>query len=92
MAVLHRSVGGTAWERVLVIVMLRPGSLGGSVVVDPVQLLGTVDDAVFDSRLVLGMDGGWLVGAHGDGSEQVSGRRPWWFRVPWIGRAGVHVQ
>ena len=85
MAVLHRSVGGATWERLVMVVLLRAGSLGRGMVVDLVELIGTVDDAVLDSRLVLRMDRMWLVGAHADVLEQVPGRRPWRFRrqAPW---------
>ena len=64
MAVLHRPVGGATWERLVTVVLLRAGSLGRSVVVDLVELIRTVDDAVLDSRLVLRMDRMWLVSAH----------------------------
>jgi hypothetical protein len=91
MAVLHRSVGGATWERLVTVVLLRAGSLGRSVIVDRVELTRTVDDAVLDSRLVLRMDRVWLVSAHVEVLEQVPGRRPGGSGVERPGSAGVYL-
>ena len=92
MAVLHRSVGGATRERLVTVVRLRAVSLGRSMVVDLVELIGTVDDAVLDSWLVLRMDRMGLVSAHAEMLEQVPGPPPCASeRRARLGAAGVHL-